>query len=123
MMRDGGRIDGLSVHYYTVPRIFRDKGPATGFPESEWAIDLAHALHIDDIVTQDRARSWTNTIRDKKVGLYVDEWGSWYDPGAGQPSRLPLSAEQLRDAEVAALTLNIFHRHTDRVKLAATSPR
>jgi len=25
----------------------------------------------------------------------------------------------MRDAEVAALTLNIFHRHTDRVKLAA----
>ena len=41
MMRDGGRFDGLSVHYYTVPRIFRDKGPATGFPESEWASTLA----------------------------------------------------------------------------------
>src|SRR3569832_2287599 len=40
MMRDGGRFDGLSVHYYTVPRVFRDKGPATGFPESEWASTL-----------------------------------------------------------------------------------
>jgi len=115
MMRDGGRFDGLSVHYYTVPRVFRDKGPATGFPESEWASTLAHALHIDEIVSK------TATIMDKydpgkKIGLYVDEWGAWYDQEPGSHPGFLYQQNSLRDAEVAALSLNIFQRHSDRVK-------
>jgi alpha-N-arabinofuranosidase len=115
MMRDGGRFDGLSVHYYTVPLIFRDKGPALGFPESEWASTLQHARHIDEIVAK------TSVIMDKydpqkKVGLYVDEWGTWYDPAPGSNPGFLVQQNSLRDAEVAALSLNIFQRHTDRVK-------
>jgi alpha-L-arabinofuranosidase len=115
MMRDGGRFDGLSVHYYTVPRVFRDKGPATGFPESEWASTLSHALHIDEIVTK------TSAIMDKydpskKVGLYVDEWGTWYDQEPGSHPGFLVQQNTLRDAQVAALSLNIFQRHSDRVK-------
>ena len=115
MMRDGGRFDGLSVHYYTVPRIFRDKGPALGFPESEWTSTLQHARHIDEIVSK------TSAIMDKydpqkKVGLYVDEWGTWYDPAPGSNPGFLVQQNSLRDAEVAALSLNIFQRHTDRVK-------
>ena len=115
MMRDGGKFDGLSVHYYTVPRIFRDKGAATGFPESEWASTLSHALHINEIVTK------TSTIMDKydpdrKIGLYVDEWGAWYDQEPGSHPGFLYQQNTLRDAEVAALSLNIFQRHTDRVK-------
>jgi len=115
MMRDGGKFDGLSVHYYTVPRIFRDKGPALGFPESEWTSTLQHARHIDEIVTK------TTAIMDKydpqkKVGLYVDEWGTWYDPAPGSNPGFLVQQNSLRDAEVAALSLNIFQRHSDRVK-------
>jgi len=115
MMRDGGRFDGLSVHYYTVPRIFRDKGPATGFPESEWASTLVHARHIDEIVTK------TAAIMDKydsakKIGLYVDEWGTWYDQEPGSHPGFLYQQNTLRDAQVAALSLNIFQRHSDRVK-------
>ena len=115
MMRDGGRFDGLSVHYYTVPRIFRDKGPATGFPESEWASTLSHALHTEDIVAK------TAAIMDKydagkKIGLYVDEWGTWYDQEPGSHPGFLYQQNSLRDAQVAALSLNIFQRHSDRVK-------
>jgi alpha-N-arabinofuranosidase len=115
MMRDGGKFDGLSVHYYTVPRVFRDKGPATGFPEAEWASTLAHALHIDEIVSK------TAAIMDKydpgkKIGLYVDEWGTWYDQEAGSHPGFLYQQNSLRDAQVAALSLNIFQRHSDRVK-------
>src|ERR1700722_14269727 len=117
MMRDGGKFDGLSVHYYTVPRIFRDKGPATGFPESEWASTLVHARHIDDIVTK-TAAIMDKYDPDRKIGLYVDEWGAWYDQEPGSHPGFLYQQNPLRDAEVAALTLNIFHRHTDRVKMA-----
>ena len=115
MMRDGGRFDGLSVHYYTVPRVFRDKGPATGFPESEWASTLVHAEHIDEIVTR-TAAIMDKYDPDKKVGLYVDEWGTWYDPEPGSNPGFLVQQNSMRDAEVAALSLNIFQRHADRVK-------
>jgi alpha-N-arabinofuranosidase len=115
MMRDGGRFDGLSVHYYTVPRVFRDKGPATGFPKSEWASTLVHARHIDEIVTK-TAAIMDKYDPDKKVGLYVDEWGAWYDQEPGSHPGFLYQQNSLRDAEVAALSLNIFQRHTDRVK-------
>jgi alpha-N-arabinofuranosidase len=115
MMRDGGKFDGLSVHYYTVPRIFRDKGPATGFPESEWASTLVHARHIDEIVTK-TAAIMDKYDPDKKIGLYVDEWGTWYDQEPGSHPGFLYQQNTLRDAEVAALSLNIFQRHSDRVK-------
>jgi alpha-N-arabinofuranosidase len=115
MMRDGGKFDGLSVHYYTVPRVFRDKGPATGFPESEWASTLVHALHTDEIVTR-TAAIMDKYDPDKKVGLYVDEWGTWYDQEPGSHPGFLYQQNSLRDAEVAALSLNIFQRHSDRVK-------
>jgi alpha-N-arabinofuranosidase len=115
MMRDGGRFDGLSVHYYTVPRIFRDKGPATGFPESEWASTLLHARHIEEIVTR-TAAIMDKYDPDKKIGLYVDEWGTWYDQEPGSHPGFLYQQNSLRDAQVAALSLNIFQRHTDRVK-------
>ena len=55
----------------------------------------------------------------KKVALYADEWGSWYTQELGSHPGFLFQQNALRDAEVAALSLNIFHRHTDRVKLAA----
>jgi alpha-N-arabinofuranosidase len=55
---------------------------------------------------------------EKKVALYVDEWGTWYDQESGSTPGFLYQQNSLRDAEVAALTLNIFHRHTDRVKMA-----
>ena len=115
MMKDGGKFDGLSVHYYTVPRIFRDKGPATGFPESEWASTLVHARHIDEIVSK-TAAIMDKYDPDKKIGLYVDEWGAWYDQEPGSHPGFLYQQNTLRDAEVAALSLNIFQRHSDRVK-------
>jgi alpha-N-arabinofuranosidase len=115
MMRDGGKFDGLSVHYYTVPRVFRDKGSATGFPESEWASTLVHARHIDEIVSK-TAAIMDKYDPDKKIGLYVDEWGAWYDQEPGSHPGFLYQQNSLRDAEVAALSLNIFQRHSDRVK-------
>ncbi len=115
IMRDGGRFDGLSVHYYTVPRVFRDKGPATGFPETEWTSTLRNALRIEQIVTR------TAQIMDKydpsgRVGLYVDEWGTWYDPAPGSNPGFLVQQNTLRDALVAGLSLNVFQRNAQRVK-------
>ncbi len=121
MMRIAGKnIDGLALHYYTRPREgdWNDKGPALGFPEREWATTMAHTLRMEEFLTKHSA------IMDKhdpakRVMLAVDEWGTWYDPTPGSNPGFLEQQNSLRDAVVAALNINIFARHADRVRMAA----
>jgi alpha-N-arabinofuranosidase len=53
---------------------------------------------------------------DKKVGLYVDEWGIWTDPNPGSNPGFLQQQNTLRDAVIAALNLDIFMRNADRVR-------
>jgi len=116
-MKRPGELQALSFHYYAMPD-HNPKGPATGFGEDMWAQELTLALKMEPYVARVSA-IMDKYDPEKKVALYVDEWGSWYDVEKGAPPRSHYQQNSLRDAEVAALTLNIFHRHTDRVKLAA----
>jgi len=54
----------------------------------------------------------------KRVGLLVDEWGTWYDPEPGKDMGALYQQNTLRDAVVAGINLNIFNNHSDRVKMA-----
>jgi alpha-N-arabinofuranosidase len=54
----------------------------------------------------------------KRVGLVVDEWGTWYDSEPGSRPGFLYQQNTVRDALVAALNFHIFHRHADRVVMA-----
>ncbi|RST32242.1 alpha-N-arabinofuranosidase [Sphingomonas ginkgonis] len=113
-----GQIDALSLHYYTVPGGWPPRASATQFDEAGWAETLAGAWKIDDLITRHSA-IMDKYDPQKRIWLAVDEWGTWY---AGDPGTNPGFLRQqntLRDALVAAINLNIFARHADRVKLTA----
>src|SRR5204862_8087965 len=55
---------------------------------------------------------------EKKVALIVDEWGGWYTPLPGSNPGFLIQQNSLRDAILAAMNLNIFARHADRVRMA-----
>ena len=55
---------------------------------------------------------------DKRIGLVVDEWGTWYDPEPGSRPGFLYQQNSLRDALVAALNFHIVQRHADRVVMA-----
>lgn len=118
LMRDARHtMDAISIHYYTFPGSWEDKGPATGFGRDQWASTLNNALRMDELITNHVA------IMDRydpegRVDLYVDEWGTWYDSEPGSTPGFLYQQNTVRDAQVAALTMNIFHRHTRRVKMA-----
>jgi alpha-N-arabinofuranosidase len=118
MMKGGGRLQALSFHYYAMPMDRKDRGPATGFSEDKWEQELSLALEMEPLIAKVGA-VMDKYDAQKKVALYVDEWGSWYEQEPGSHPGFLYQQNSLRDAEVAALSLNIFHRHTDRVKLAA----
>ena len=110
-------MDGLSLHFYTLPTGQWDKkGPATGFGEDAWISTLARALLMDELIRKHGA-IMDRYDPDKTVALVVDEWGTWFDGDPKQPSGL-YQDNTLRDAMVAAVTLNIFHAHADRVRMA-----
>lgn len=111
-------MDAYSLHYYTFPGRWEDKGNSIGFNEDQWASTLKHALFMDELVTKHSA-IMDKYDPEKKVALYVDEWGTWYAPEPGREPGFLYQQNTLRDALVAALSLDIFHKHADRVKMTA----
>ncbi|HTR99394.1 MAG TPA: alpha-L-arabinofuranosidase C-terminal domain-containing protein [Bacteroidota bacterium] len=114
-----GYLGGYSLHYYTVPDWNR-KGSATAFSERDWFATLAATLRMDELVTKHSA-IMDRYDPEKKIGLIVDEWGDWFDVEPGTNPAFLYQQNTLRDAMVAAVNLNIFHRHCDRVKMTNIS--
>ncbi len=50
--------------------------------------------------------------------MAVDEWGIWTDTEPGTNPSFLYQQNSLRDALIAASTLNIFNNHCDRVRMA-----
>ena len=110
-----GRTIGITVHQYTVPTGNWDvKGKDLGFKEGEWISTLANTLKMDQLV-KDHVAILDKNDPEKKIGLMIDEWGTWYDE-AGARSAL-FQQNSLRDALVAALNFHIFHAHAERVPM------
>ncbi|MFB9275975.1 alpha-N-arabinofuranosidase [Cohnella cellulosilytica] len=110
-------MDSITLHYYTIPGSWSEKGSATGFPESEWTITLRKALHMEELIARHSA-IMDQYDPDKRVGLIVDEWGTWYDVEPGTNPGFLYQQNTIRDALVAGITLHVFHRHSDRVRMA-----
>jgi len=119
LMRIAGKsIDALALHHYAVPTgEWKKKGAATGFPEAEWASLLSSAYFINELISKHSA-IMDKYDADRRVWLAVDEWGNWYDVEPDANPGFLYQQNTLRDAVSAALNLNIFSRHADRVKLA-----
>lgn len=124
MCHAGKNMDGLSLHYYTMPDYYsteeypgEKKGPATGFDAGNYYRTLRRALYIDNLI---KGHKFIMDRFDpqKKVDIIVDEWGAWHlvEPGTN-PSFL-FQQNTMRDAMVAAVSLNIFNTHSDRVQMA-----
>jgi alpha-N-arabinofuranosidase len=118
LMREAGRMmAGLSLHYYTVPGGWGHKNSATEFSEKDWYETMALAAYIDELIVNH------STIMDrfdpeKRVGLIVDEWGTWYEVEKGTNPGFLYQQNTMRDALVAGLSLDIFNSHADRVRMA-----
>lgn len=111
------KIDGISFHYYTLPTGNWDKkGRALSFSEGEWARTMARTYEMDRFIQMNLAVLKKNDP-DNKIKLFIDEWGTWYDP---EPERDPgflYQQNTLRDAVVAAVNFNIFHKYAERVTM------
>ena len=110
-------MDGLSMHYYTIPGGWNNKNRATVFSAEDYWETLALAAHIEQIV-QKHAGVMDQYDPDKRIGLIVDEWGTWFEVEPGTNPGFLYQQNTMRDAMVAAVSLDIFNRHCDRVFMA-----
>ncbi|WP_225010000.1 MULTISPECIES: alpha-N-arabinofuranosidase [Novosphingobium] len=120
LAKAGPMMDAISLHYYTVfdgKWERRDMASATGFPPEQWNHILYQAWRMDEVLRAHEA-VMDKHDPDKRIGLYVDEWGTWYAPEKGTEPGYLYQQNSLRDALVAAETLNIFHAHAARVRMA-----
>ncbi|MCM1256350.1 MAG: alpha-N-arabinofuranosidase [Roseburia sp.] len=112
-----GFMNGLSLHYYVHPEGWEIKGSATEFDSSVWYKTLGKALFMDTLIKRHGAIMDTYDP-EKKVAMIVDEWGTWFTCEPGTNPGFLYQQNTVRDALVAGITLNIFNKHCDRVKMA-----
>lgn len=109
------RIEGLSVHHYSVFD-WSKKGSSFEFSDEEYVKTMKRAWFMEEFITKN-SQVMDKYDPKKNVALIVDEWGGWYETipsGGGQLYQ----QNTIRDAMIAGLTLNIFNNHADRVRMA-----
>jgi alpha-N-arabinofuranosidase len=109
-------MEGLSLHNYTVIK-WPPAYASVGFGEKEYAEILQKTLEMDGLIAKHSA-IMDRYDPQKKIALAVDEWGAWYAKLPGSPEGFLAQQNSQRDAVLAALNLNIFARHADRVRMA-----
>ncbi|MGY5765296.1 alpha-N-arabinofuranosidase [Brachybacterium sp. DNPG3] len=120
LMKDAGPhlpYQAISLHNYTFAHSWEEKGSATDFTPEEWYTALANAARTEELVSRH------STIMDrydpeKKVGLVLDEWGTWWDVEPGTNPGFLYQQNTVRDALVASIHFDGFHRHADRLIMA-----
>lgn len=118
LMKNIGRkgMKGISLHYYTVIN-WRDKGAATKFSDKEYYNILSKSIEIEDVLKK-HIDIMDELDPQGNVDLLLDEWGTWYNVEPGTNPGHLYQQNTMRDAIVAALNFDIFHKYTRRLKMA-----
>jgi alpha-N-arabinofuranosidase len=105
-------VQGFAAHYYC-----QTAGTATEYTDSQWLELLTKASVVDGIITGHRALM-DRYDPDRKIGLVLDEWGTWHPVEEGKPAGGLYQQNTIRDALVAAISLDTFHNHADKLVMA-----
>lgn len=108
------RVSGMSVHYYS-----SKVGDAVDYTDEEWYAMLKKASRMEELIDRHYAVPSSYGLSEK-MKLVIDEWGCWHPDGSGPSKGYNLFEQQstMRDAAVAALTLNIFNNNASKILMA-----
>ena len=110
-------MKGLSLHYYTCYTWSGSKVKATDFNADQYYWTIAKCgVGVEEVLQKQIA------IMDKydargNIDLLLDEWGTWWDEEPGSIRGHLYQQNSMRDAMVAAFSLNTFHQYTKRLKM------
>ncbi|WP_432503674.1 alpha-N-arabinofuranosidase [Kineococcus arenarius] len=108
-------IQAVSFHYYTwTGPTWDQKGSATQFGTDDYYRTMLKAQGMERVLGG-HARVMDAYDPDKRIGLVCDEWGTWFDVEPGTNPGFLYQQNTLRDALVASLHFDVFHRFADRL--------
>ena len=107
-----GMVQGFAAHYYCMTA-----GTATEYAEDQWLELLAKAAAMEGLVVGHRA-IMDEYDPERRIQLIYDEWGAWHPVEPGKPGGGLYQQNTIRDACIAALTLDVFHNHADKLAMA-----
>jgi alpha-N-arabinofuranosidase len=106
-------IQGWAPHYYC-----GTTGHALNFSTDQW-YEMLHKANQMERLISDQWAALGEFDKPHKIRLIIDEWGAWHPAGTEiNPRHLYEQMGCLRDAMVAALTLDTFNRHAEKVDMA-----
>ncbi|MBE6054193.1 MAG: alpha-N-arabinofuranosidase [Clostridium sartagoforme] len=117
MKTAGNFMDGLSLHYYTFPGGWSNKGDARDFDNETWYKTLNKTLKMEEFI-KNHIKIMNKYDKEERVALIVDEWGSWYNVELGTNPGFLYQQNTMRDALIAGINLNIFNKNSRRVRMA-----
>ena len=118
-------IYGLALHYYAwnlsrgrTKDWIEGKGDALKFDAVDW-YELLREGEVMESLIDGHWQVMGEIDRQHHVKLVIDEWGPWYKPGGeATPGNILEQTPTLRDAIFSAMTLDIFHRHPEKIAMA-----
>lgn len=105
-------LHAMGAHYYC-----GTAGSATEYTTEQWYELLWKASRVETLITQQR-EAMDAFDPTRKIGLIIDEWGTWHPPTPGRNPAFLWQQNTIRDALVTALSLDIFQRHADKIVMA-----
>lgn len=110
-------FEAISVHYYTIGGTWTAKGSATQFDDDDYWRTIVAAQDVEPLLRRHIA-VMDRYDPQRQVGLVLDEWGTWWDVEPGTNPGFLYQQNTMRDALVAALHFDVFHRLADRLVMA-----
>lgn len=118
LMREAAdQFEGLSYHYYTgLPKRDGVSRSSTEYGDYEWFLTMHRAIGLEAAL--ERHMSIMDAYDpERRVGLIVDEWGTWHDVEPGTNPGFLYQQNTIRDALVAAHHLNLFGAKSNRIHM------
>ena len=117
MQQTAHNASGISLHQYTIPENWQNKGDSISDDEDQYYKLLNSALKMEGTIKLHES-IMDRYDAEKKTALIVDEWGNWFDVMPGTNPGFLYQQNTIRDAITAMLSLHIFQNHCDRIYMA-----
>lgn len=106
------KLHGYAAHYYC-----GTAGTAVEYDDEQFLALIRRAVvKMELLIFQQRA-ALDSFDPERRIQLIVDEWGTWHPADPNRPPRSLWQQNTIRDALVAAGTLDLFNRHADEVQM------
>ena len=113
---DANQVQAVDLHFYTMP-IWPEMESATEFDDTMYYATITSAIYLDKLL-KGHTEIMNRYDPDNKIGLIVGEWGCWHQVEPGTNPGFLYQQNTMRDAMVAAFSLDILNRHSKRVVMA-----